>query len=87
MRVSKWSAVSLLATALQSLIVVPASGQSDASPTAEQQWQACIGLASAVATMFRSFMASAKRRELWVVALLCGIAGFLMIVNSHLLWM
>ena len=31
--------------------------------------------------------ATAKRRELWVVALLCGIAGFLMIVNSHLLWM
>ena len=31
--------------------------------------------------------ASAKRRELWVVALLCGIAGLVMIVNSHLLWM
>ena len=31
--------------------------------------------------------ASAKRRELWVAALLCGVAGLAMIVNSHLLWM
>jgi hypothetical protein len=30
--------------------------------------------------------ASAKRRELWVAAILCGIAGLLMIANSHLLF-
>jgi tetratricopeptide (TPR) repeat protein len=47
MRISKWSAVSLLATALGPLIAFPASAQSDAPPTAEQSWQACIGPASA----------------------------------------
>jgi len=29
--------------------------------------------------------ASARRRELWVFAILCGLAGLLMIANSHLL--
>jgi hypothetical protein len=41
-------------------------------------WSGCAGVASLPCDL-------ARRKELWIAAVLCGLAGLAMVVNSHLL--